>query len=375
MVNQVHLIDAPTSPGPVGDILAGPRRVAWLFELVDTRNRFVRAVDGMFDCELEWNLARAIRGGGTVSYQGEPIDWTVHRLRIHYQVTAPDGRSLRWTLGTFHVMSPEQEHTPLTRETVRLDLYDATWRLEVQRTTAAAWTAPKGSSYVEMARYLLDRQSIQHSLEDSDKVSRAARSWPAGTTYRDAVNDLMDSAGNFSVWADPQGIIRSSRYVRPEDRGIRYRFMDTRDGLPYGNSFSHRRDTFDVPNEVILVNVPPTSEDPDVEPPLPLVGTARDTTSQFSWARRGVIISHLLEQQEYPDQASIDAAAVRKLRDMQQIKSALDTQHMVVPLAVNDVVAFTNAEAGLDLRAVVEKHTASQRTGLSNTRIREVLHA
>ena len=69
MTDQLHLIDAPAWPGPVGDILAGPRRVRWLFELVDAhRNRFIRAIDGMFDCELEWNLARAVRGGGSVSY-------------------------------------------------------------------------------------------------------------------------------------------------------------------------------------------------------------------------------------------------------------------------------------------------------------------
>lgn len=365
--DQIHLIGAPAWGAEKVDLLASNRTAKWRFELLDSRNRVVGELDGIRDFSAEFNLHATIRGGGSCTYQGqEQVDWRTHRIRAWYGVSSR-GRSMEWPVGTFIVESPERVLNGRSRTAHELQLFDMTYRLDRQTSTAQAWSARKGQNIIERLRTLLDRAQMVHRFEDSDATFGADISWPAGTTYMRMANDLLSAANFFSISADPMGVLRASPYQAQASRGVAFEFRDDRTGIPFLPDVTHKADTYTVPGEVIAVA---TSDDPDAEP---MVARAISATGPFSFAERGFRISHLETDVAAATQEALQAYAERRLEEKQRVSSTFSFQHLPIPVDVNDIVTLTSPVRGITTRAVVEKFSYSQDVpGVSTTTIREV---
>ena len=368
MTNLVHLTDAPTWPAGGVPLLAGSRRARWRFELLDRRDRVVGPLYGVSGTALTMNVNATVRLSGGAVYSGPPIDWTRHRLRAWYRASAR-GQSLEWPLGTFLVQAPEETLGGASVESVELDLMDTSARLDYLRSSASPWVARKGANIVDTVRALLDTQSIRHSIADSNEVFTSAMTWKPGTTYRRMVNDMLDGANFYAVWADPLGVIRSEERRPPAARGERYVFENDRQGdaLVVLPEFTRRR-TEEVPNRVYLVA---ESDDPD---DMPLVGTAadEDPDSPFSWLTTGVVITHVEENVPGGSQAALDARARERLDSLQRVSTVYDFDTLPVPLDGLDVVRLRRRDEGVDSPAVVEKATIKQSQPHMNVTAREV---
>lgn len=367
LTDAVHLIGAPEWGAETVDLLAGNRTARWRFELLDSRNRTIGELSGVRDFSAEFNLHTTIRSGGSLTYQGtEPIDWRTHRVRAYYGAENR-GRVKEWAVGTFIVESPESTVTDQSRTSVDLQLFDMTYRLDRQTSTARAWTGRRGTNIIDRLRVLLDRQQMVHALEDSDAVFGSDMSWPAGTPYLRMANDMLKAAGFFSIHADPMGVLRASPYQAPQSRGVSFEFRDDQTGTPYLPVFTVKADDYNVPGQVIAVAA---SDDPDA---APVVATATSYTGPFSFAERGIRISTVETDVPAADQAALQAYAERRLEELQRVSTTIEFQHLPLPLGLNDVVTLERPGHGISARAVVEKFTYSQDVpGVSSTTIREV---
>jgi len=368
MTSQVFPVEAPLVSASEQDaLLAAHRHASWRFELLDSQSRVIGPLAGVGDASVSWNVNATVRSGGSLEYLGPPIDWESRRVRVHYGIEAL-GVSLEWPLGTFIVAAPdEEEGTTHGADPINLDLFDMMHRVDVIRSTAAPWVARAGLSPVDVARELLDRQGIPHSFEDTDQTLRSDMTWPPGTKYLTILNDLMEAAGMFAVWADPMGVIRSVQYRPPVSRGARYVLEDRAGALQMGPRYKHSRDTYSVPNRVVLVA---GGEDPDVPA---LVGTASDVSGPYGTAARGYVISHLETDVSATSQAAIDSMAARRLDEVQRVSSLLeDVQILPVPLDPNDVLQFTHQISGRDMLTVTEKIDMRRNRAYAALTIREV---
>lgn len=366
MTDQLHLIDAPAWGPAAVDLLAGSRTVEWIWELVHARtNRFIRTLRGVRGFSFENNLHATVRSGGSCIWQGaEDVDWMTHRLRAHQRVSHR-GQELSWTVGTFIVESPTRVLTDYSRGAQQLQLFDAMYRLDVQTSTVGEWVAPKGANIIATVRHLLDRQSIPHAIEDSDETFASQMSWEAGTTYLRMVNDMLAAAGFTAIWADPQGVLRSGPARPAAARGVAWTFRDDSTALRYAPDVTHNRDTYSIPNEVVLVA---RSDDPDTPP---LSASARDTTSPYGTAARGMVITRV-EEVDAGSETVLQTRAPLRLEELQRPASTYVIHHPPLPLAMSDVVRLVRTRHGIDVQAVVEKTNYDDSTGLAATTIREI---
>ncbi|MEW1964631.1 hypothetical protein AB0302_04445 [Micrococcus sp. NPDC078436] len=369
MTDQLHLVGAPSWEASRVDLLAASSRTEdWIFELVHARtNRFIRRIAGVRGFEAEFNLHATIRSGGSCVWQGdEPVDWASHRLRAHYRIQSR-GQAMQWTVGTFIAQTPKRTLTDQSRGALELQLFDAMARLEWQTSTAGQWVAHKGANIIATARALLDSQGVPHAIEDSPLVFSAPMVWKTGTTLLRMVNDMLAAANFFSIWADPQGVLRSGPHRPPAYRGVAFRFRADGTGLGYLPEIVHEQDTASVPSQLTLVA---TSDDPDV---VPATATARHAPgSPFSFETRGYHVS-VTEDAPGADPAVLPERAARRLEERSRPASTYEFQHLIAPLAPNDVVGLARARHGIDALAVMEKTKFGQDSeGLATTTVREV---
>lgn len=367
MTDQLHLIDAPEWGPAAVDLLAGSRDVEWIYELVHARtNRFIRTLRGVRDFRFENNVNATIRSGGSCTWQGaEDIDWMEHRLRAHQRISHR-GQSLQWTVGTFIVESPTRVLTDKSRGAQELQLFDAMYRLDVQTSTVSEWVARKGSNIIGTVRYLLDRQGLKHALEDSAEVFASQMSWEAGTTYLRMVNDMLVAANFTAIYADPQGVLRAGPARAASSRGVAWTFRDDSTAMRYAPEVTHNRDTYSIPNEVVLIA---RSDDPDT---LPMSASARDTSSPYGTMRRGMVITKV-EEVDAASQKVLQARADLRLKEVQRPASTFTFQHLPLPLEMSQVVRFVRTRHDVDVLAVIEKTSFDEGTGLAETTVREVV--
>ena len=367
MTDQLHLIDAPEWGPAAVDLLAGSRDVEWIYELVHARtNRFIRTLRGVRDFRFENNVNATIRSGGSCTWQGaEDIDWMEHRLRAHQRISHR-GQSLQWTVGTFIVESPTRVLTDKSRGVQELQLFDAMYRLDVQTSTVSEWVARKGSNIIGTVRHLLDRQGLKHALEDSAEVFASQMSWEAGTTYLRMVNDMLASANFTAIYADPQGVLRAGPARAATSRGVAWTFRDDSTAMRYAPEVTHNRDTYSIPNEVVLIA---RSDDPDT---LPMSASARDTSSPYGTMRRGMVITKV-EEVDAASQKVLQARADLRLKEVQRPASTFTFQHLPLPLEMSQVVRFVRTRHDVDVLAVIEKTNFDDGTGLAETTVREVV--
>lgn len=351
MTAHVHLKDAPGWPAGGAPLLASSRRAGWRFELLDRRERSLGPLHTCRGLSLTLNVNAAVRLSGGVTYTGPRIDWTTHRIRAWHRVSAR-GQVLEWPVGTFLVSAPEEQLGGWSTGSLELGLSDTSSRLDRLKSSASPWIAHKGANIIGTVRALLDTQSVRHSIEDSDEVLTSTMTWKPGTPYRKIVNELLDAAGFFAVWADPYGVLRSQYRRPPSARGERYTFEDDRGGesLITVPEFVRRRDDA-VPNRVYLIA---ESDDPDA---LPVVGTAadEDPDSPFSWLTTGVVETHTEENVPAASQAVMDARAAERLRSLQRVSTVYEWETLLLPLDGNDVVRLRRQDEDVDAAVVVEK--------------------
>lgn len=369
--SQLHLIGAPAWAGTPAPLLGRHRIARWRFELLDSRNRVLRELGGVTDWSGEFNLHAEVRGGGSMTYLGPSIDWTSHRVRVWHTVESR-GERLEWCVGTFLAETTERTLTDAasSAQAMELKLYDMTWRLSHQTSTATAWTARAGSTPVDAARVLLTRASIPHVLEDTDVVLKSPMAWPPGTPFRTMVSDMMDAAGFFAPSADEMGRIVAGPYQSPAQRGVAWVFQDDGEGLPFAPETTHTADHHSVPNQCVLV-AEPESEDQGAPP---LRGVARlPASSPYSYASRGVTVTHVEEGVKAASQAVLDAQAARRLEELQRVHSTATFSILPAPVKVNDVIRLVRTRHGVDVQAVVEKVSWAKSPGsLMELSVREV---
>lgn len=365
MSSKVFVIDGAQQWRPIVDPLTTHRAEVWHINLLNLKDTSLGQLDGVTGGSFTMNLHATIRGGGSIDYAGEPVDWMRHRVQPWYSMTAA-GQTVEWPVGVFIPASPSTQYGS-SGQAGSIELYDKTHILDQDR-VEKTFIAAKNAVVTTLVRSIINGAGeTRVALTDSTATLRKAIAWEAGTSKLRIVNDLLDSINYFAIWCDGQGAYRSDPYNSPASRLNQFGFVDDAKGI-YLPTFTHTEDAFDVPNKVLCI----AQGDGD-SAALTAVATNTDPNNHYSQPYRGRWIVRVEESVEASSQTVLNGIAARFLAEGQQVGSTYQIQHAPIDLRPNDAVGFRRDKHDIDVKATVESIEYSMDAGgLCTTTLREV---
>ena len=350
-----------------GDMLAGHRDGAWTWRLLDARTRHILselpaaqtdddgdpATAGVLAAgsSLEMSVTAPTRWTGQMTWVGPLGDmpaWLDRLVQPVYTATLDDGSSVSWTFTPLLPATPRLTYQESGWVTAAVDLYDRTLIL---RREELWWDMFRdaGTNPVQYVVAVTGRVTGQRAVIPATTATLRARTWfEIGTDRLTVANQLLEGVGYYSLYADPEGTLRSGPYVEPMSRPVAWTFRDGAASI-YRPDFTLERDEFHAANRVTLTS----REDAD-HPALRARAVNVDPNHPLSYPSRGnVWITRTETGVDAVDQATLDQHARRILAEEMAPASTLELEHAPVPLAANDRVEFARDSHGLALTGVV----------------------
>lgn len=373
----------PLTDGQV--LVAGTRVSHWDFEIVDKAHRHLGWLVGVEpdSGSLEISASASVKGSGTITVRDvhDPDgfarwDWLSCRVKPWCTI---EGIASPFPLGVWLPAVPQETWTDKGRSWAvelldRVSVFDQDPYSDPATGILRASFA-KGSNIISIIRKIItDSGETAEALEnDPAAVLASDRTYDVGTTKLQVINDLLDTANYFSLYADYQGRFRCDKYTSPGSRPLRYEAVGpfvAGDTSIYSPDFTIDRDIFSIPNKVSAI----TMGDGDSEG-LTSVAANLDPASPYSFPSRGRWISSILSDVPGMNQAALDAYVQRALNTAMSVAMSIPLQHAFLPdLAINQAVTIKNPDASVDIRAVVSKLTVNlDPTQLCTTEFTEVI--
>jgi len=365
------------------DILYGSRTTTFRYELYTHnpstgRDSLQGFLDGAKGGSLTWSASQRVKKSGSVSVldldeaaagmiRFGDVDRVTTRIRPVRIIEGLPEQPL-----AMYVITAAGEAWSAGHRTYSVELHDKSTILD-QDLTETTWQVAAGTVILEAVRDVIQSAGEAIAIDAGETtVTATDRSWKAGTSKLDIVNDLLDSLNYNKLWVDSIGSFRATPYVAPKDRPIRYEVLNLDRELVDGptsiylSEWSRDRDVYGVPNRVIV-----QAEGGDEDAPLQGVATneTTDTSSplwEFSHERLGFWRTADPLSVEVPDfsaEADPDAATVAYLegKAMQSLLQASAVQAKVslkalpIPVELLDAVGFQSTPAGIDARHTLQK--------------------
>jgi hypothetical protein len=307
--------------------------------------------------------------GEATGYNGEsygyaPFSWMHARVRPVLEIEGLPEEPL----GVFLPAAPvEQWDESGGRQNI--ELLDRTSIIS-QDYVPTTYTVKANANVISEVRKLIASTGERvGSLTKSDETTTADMMWGAGTNKLTIINELLDSAGYFGLWADGHGQFRVEKYRSPKDRPVVYQMLDNKDSI-YIPTLSIDRDIYSIPNRVIM-----TAQGSGESEGWTAVATNENEASPFSYQRRGRWVTDVQLGIEATSLENLQSKAERRLSQLSATQATFEVQHAPVPgLKVNDVIRFRRNPADVDTLATVTKTSANfDPMSLAKTTLTEVV--
>lgn len=364
-------LDDRQTPLPAGwEPLTGHRDAEWwTWRLIDrATGRHLGDLDGVEGGSLSLNVNADTRGTGSLSWSGWLDDmprWRETRVQPVYSARLMDSSVASWPMGVYLCSSPSTDYSFGGHVQTSVQLYDRTLILRRAKFVNTEGVRA-GEPVVPHVRGLISTYNAGPSaLEDSGATLRSSIVWDAGTEVLRAVNDLLEAAGMVALWADPDGALRSSPSVRPQDRPLVWGFKEGVKAI-HGEQVTHDFDDFEVPNRVTAIiraepGVPTLRAKAELPPSHPL-----------SYASTGEWVDRTEPEVEATSLEVLAERAQRWLTEGASVTSSATVTHRPVPLGLLDRVSLDSG--GLVMPSATVQTIDIQCTPGDDwkTRIREV---
>lgn len=365
-------------------LVVGERVQSWRFDVLDRQGAYLGVLDGVQpEGNVSFSASASVKGSGELTVHDVdtptgPRHWDWLNVRIR-PVARIDGIDREFPMGVWIPSVPEEDWTAAGR-TWKIELLDRVSILDsdvyTDPTTGGLFASfAAGANIISIIRQIIadTGETSEAILDDPDAVLKSAKTYDAGTTKLQVVNDLLDTANYFSIFMDYTGAYRCEKYTDPASRPVQYEAVGPFVSGPtsiYSPEFSITRDIFSIPNRVVGI----LQGDGETEG-LTSIAVNLDTSSPFSQPNRGRWITKILTDVSDMDQAALDLYVQKNLQSSMSVASSVPLTHAWMPeLAINQVVAIRNPAASLDIAATVSKVTVNfDPTQMCSSEFTEVL--
>lgn len=267
-------------------------------------------------------------------------------------LTLTDGITLaRFNLGAYYPATPDRPFGEIP-PTYTVACYDILQVLD--DLVGDAYSIDAGTSYLQAVTDILDgRGVLVYSVDQAaaGKVLPTARTWPLDdqTTWLSIVNDLLASIGYQGIWSDWDGRLVVQQYQTPATRSSEWTY--TADAVAiHGPDGTVSHDYYAAPNRWVAYRSNNVDSTPPVEGDGIFTVTNAATGPTSIAGRGGRVITRPLPI-DVADQASLIAAALISIDADMQIGTKVTTASGPNPLhwhfdriTVNDAAIGAPAE-------------------------------
>ncbi|VEI13209.1 hypothetical protein [Trueperella bialowiezensis] len=318
----------------------------WTFDLVGGYGAVAGRLDGVVTGSLTGNVHAQIRWAGRLTLDKDPsVDWGQFRVRPVRHTQTSQGVVRSEPYGVYLVRETTVDARPGVHR-VELDLLDRT-AVVAEDATATSFTVPAGTNIVTaVGQIIASTGEVGTALTPTDDVTSSDLVWEPGETKLRIINDLLEHAGYFALWADHHGQFRVEPYVAPQARPVAYQ------ALP-GDAAVHVADTrFDLPgpvhNRVICV-----SQSTGDNPAMIADVMNADPDSPHSFQAQGRWVTRVVENVEAASQAVLDQHAQRLLAGEGTSGRKISRRMLPSQLGLNAIIT-SRADGGGVRRETVE---------------------
>lgn len=345
-------------------------RVKWSYDLLDRSEARIGPLAGVQvgTGSITRSASASIKSSAslTLADTGQVKDWTQVRIR---PVISVDGRS--WPLGVFLPDVPEVEYSDGGR-IMEISLMDKTVILDGDA-FGVSYGVQKDTSVTDAVRNIIETtgEPATGIESSSEKLRTSIESEPDDSKLA-VINTLLDAANFFSLYTDGNGRFHADPYLEPGRRPVVVEFVDEEnarlvEGL-YAPKFTMTHDIGSVPNHVRAV-----SQSDEDEPALVADAWNEDPDSPFSFDRLGFWRTHVESDVATTSQASLNAYAQRRLRELSSPQETVEIEHPPYEVTINDAVTFASRKHGIDgLWTVQNQEWSASFDGLVQSKLRRV---
>lgn len=339
----------------MADALTGSRVSGWEVWLLDGLDRRLRLLDEVEGGDLEIAALSRLGASGTLSLENTrgDVNWLRHRVQCIYDpgITGVSA----WPVATMLLSSPTYSYdeeglgysVTLLSKLAVLD----------EDGLEATLSLPEGTPIIPTVVALIQSSGeARIAATLSDAALRSPKVYESGESKLTVINDLLDTAGYWSLWCDGAGQFRVEPYVDISSRPVARRFDSGEYTSILLPEWEQEQDLSSVPNKVIVIG-----QGDDENPPLIGIATNEDPTSPFSYQARGRWITRVERDVDGADQAVFDQLAQRLLVSGMSPVSRMTVRHAIVPLDPNALVRFEPVGASPRLATVMSmKYTLAE---------------
>lgn len=333
--------------------LTGHRTELIRVELLTRSENSLGYLEGVDGGNLSWNANADLPGGGSISLKdmGQDINVSQDRIRVWWEVAGLDP----WALGVYVISAPSTQYQSQGsgRE---LSLID---KLTVVKDDLLLETLqlPAGTNVIEAAVQQINAAGeTRVASTPSDKVLTNTMTWNPGESRLSVVNDLLTSAGYWSLWTDRMGQFRLEPYISPKDRSAVYSFVESETSI-HSPEWEYELDLWEATNTVVLVSQ--ADDDDNVWYASSVDDNPDSPTSTVSMGR---VLNPIVEENvEASSQLDLQQQANRKLINNSNVVGKISVDHRPIPLWYNEAVDFVSQ--GMSVKATVTEMSLSLTPG------------
>jgi hypothetical protein len=230
---------------------------------------------------------------------------------------------IEFPLGIFLLSSPtrKDENNSVYRD---VEAYDGLLILRDDKFDTR-YTVRAGTNYRQAVIDILASAGItKHNIEQTDKVLPVDMEFAPGTEKLEAINALLQAINYTPLYVDVYGYFTSMTYRSPSIRAAEYTYKDDELSIIYAG-MEEELDLFNVPNKWVVVCS-------NAEQSLMSSYTNSNPNSPTSTVNRGRTIVDYREVTDIADQQSLDAYVQRIAFEASQVYGKLTFETALNPL-------------------------------------------
>jgi Concanavalin A-like lectin/glucanases superfamily len=284
--------------------------------------------DGIID---DFRISSRVRTDEEIlaAYQSNsplPVDkWTTYKLNFDGNLVAKTFLSSQWIefpLGIFLLSSPtrKDENNSVYRE---VEAYDGLLILRDDKFDTR-YTIQAGTNYRQAVIDILASAGInKHNIEQTDKVLPVDMEFEPGTEKLEAINTLLQAINYTPIHVDVYGYFTSMTYRSPSIRAAEYTYKDDELSIIFPG-MEEELDLFNVPNKWVVVCS-------NAEQSLMSTYTNSNPNSPTSTVNRGRTIVDYREVTDIAGQQSLDAYVQRIAFEASQVYGKITFETAIMP--------------------------------------------
>jgi hypothetical protein len=331
---------------------SGSRKIDFHYNLLDYNNNFIRTLDNVLSGEVSMaSLASIKRTAKFILRDDEKIDYMNDRIQPFIRFYVPPGRVLvkqyyflkstfparfeeikaapeeggwiEFPMGVFLLSSPtkEDENNIVTRD---VEAYDQTLILKDDK-FESRYAVSAGTNYRNAIVDILKSAGInRYNIDRTDKLLPTTMEFEPGTEKLEVINKLLSAINYTPVHVDVNGHFTSREYRSPSLRAAEYTYEDNDLSVTY-EGMKEELDTFSIPNKWVAV-----LSDPEREPLISSYTNANASSPTSTESRKRTIVDYR-EVQDIADQQALDGYVQRIASEASQVYGKLEFNTAIMP--------------------------------------------